>query len=180
MDGSIRIVVGDTGIGIAPEDQEAIFESFRQASATTKGVREGTGLGLAITKRLVEQHGGKIWLESELGKGSRFYITFPAAGADDTDGAEAFAEPARTAPLVLAASPHAAFRDAASRWLERGGFEVAAAASGADALSKARKLRPALILLDIEIEGKSGWETLHDLKNSSETSTIPVIIVSPI
>ena len=51
-------MVGDTGIGIAPEDQEEIFESFRQASATTKGVREGTGLGLAITKRLVEQHGG--------------------------------------------------------------------------------------------------------------------------
>ena len=59
------------------------------------------------------------------------------------------------------------------------GFEIAAAASGADALQKAGKLRPALILLDIEIAGKSGWETLHDLKISSETSTIPVIIVSP-
>ena len=80
--GSIRLLVGDTGIGIAPADQQEIFESFRQASATTKGVREGTGLGLAITKRLVEQHGGKIWVESELGKGSRFYIDLPLAGAE--------------------------------------------------------------------------------------------------
>jgi CheY-like chemotaxis protein/two-component sensor histidine kinase len=178
-DGSVGIVVGDTGIGIATEDQEAIFESFRQASATTKGVREGTGLGLAITKRLVEQHGGKVWLESELGKGSRFYITFPAAGVEDTVAEESFAEPTRTAPVILAASPYAAFRDAAAGWLKHGGFEVAAAASGADALYKAGKLRPALILLDIEIEGKSGWETLHDLQNSSETLNIPVIIISP-
>ncbi len=177
--GSVCIVVGDTGIGIAPEDQEAIFESFRQASATTKGVREGTGLGLAITKRLVEQHGGKVWVESELGKGSRFYVAFPALGSGQRDGTEAFAEPTRTALLALVASPHAAFRDAASGWLKLGGFEFVAAASGADALSKASKLRPALILLDIEIEGKSGWETLHDLKKSPETSTIPVIIVSP-
>ncbi len=73
----IRFVVGDTGMGIAPADQEIIFESFRQASSTTKGVREGTGLGLAITKRLVEQHGGRIWVESELGKGSRFYFQLP-------------------------------------------------------------------------------------------------------
>ena len=58
-DGSVCILVGDTGIGIEPEDQQEIFESFRQVSATTKGVREGTGLGLAITKRLVEHHGGK-------------------------------------------------------------------------------------------------------------------------
>ena len=80
--GLIRLMVGDTGIGIAPADQEEIFESFRQASATTKGVREGTGLGLAITKRLVEHHGGTIWVESELGKGSRFHIAFPMAGAN--------------------------------------------------------------------------------------------------
>jgi PAS domain S-box-containing protein len=179
-DGSIRILVGDTGIGIAPEDQQEIFESFRQASATTKGVREGTGLGLAITKRLVEQHGGKIWVESEIGKGSRFCVTFPITGTESTEGErEASAEPERTAPLVLAASPYAAFRDEASTSLEQGGFEAATAASGADALHKAGKLRPNLILLDIEISGKSGWETLHDLKTSPGTSTIPVIIVSP-
>ena len=178
-EGSIRILVGDTGIGIAPEDQQEIFESFRQASATTKGVREGTGLGLAITKRLVEQHGGSIWVESEIGKGSRFSVTFPILAAKSADpGREAPAEPGRTAPLVLAASPQAAIREEASVWLEHGGFATATAASGADAVQKAAKLHPNLILLDIDISGKSGWETLHDLKMSPETSTIPVILVA--
>ncbi len=178
--GSIRLIVGDTGIGIAPADQQEIFESFRQASATTKGVREGTGLGLAITKRLVEQHGGKIWVESELGKGSRFHIAFPMAGAEAAPAeTEAVSEAERAASLVLTASPHPAFRDEINQSLEQAGFKVAWAASGADVLQKASKLHPNLILLDIEISGKSGWETLHDLKISPETSKIPVIIVSP-
>src|SRR5207253_1205860 len=73
----VRISVTDTGVGIRPEDQQVIFEEFRQASETTRGVKEGTGLGLAITRRLVEQHGGKIWVESELGKGSRFTFNIP-------------------------------------------------------------------------------------------------------
>jgi PAS domain S-box-containing protein len=178
--GSVQILVGDTGIGIAPEDQEEIFESFRQASATTKGVREGTGLGLAITKRLVEQHGGTLRVESEPGKGSRFYVTFPMAGPESPEReTEGTVPTGRIAPLVLVASPHISFREEALQWLAQGGFDASAAASGADAVRKAGKLRPSLILLDIEISGKSGWETLHDLKISPETARIPVIIVSP-
>ena len=79
--GFIEISVADTGVGIAKESQEAVFDKFRQVGATTKGVREGTGLGLAITKELVNQHGGKIWLVSELGKGSCFTFTIPATVA---------------------------------------------------------------------------------------------------
>ena len=78
-DGFVEISVQDTGIGIAAEEHEAIFDKFRQVSATTRGVREGTGLGLAITKELVEQHGGAITLQSEPGKGSRFTFTVPIA-----------------------------------------------------------------------------------------------------
>ncbi len=89
VDGSVCILVGDTGIGIAPEDQQEIFESFRQVSATTKGVREGTGLGLAITKRLVEHHGGRIWVESEPGKGSRFFFTLRLSRPEKEPAAEA-------------------------------------------------------------------------------------------
>ena len=80
--GNLRFCVADTGIGIPAGEQEAIFESFHQVGTTTKGVREGTGLGLAITKRLVEQHGGSIWVESELGKGSRFFFTLPLRPAE--------------------------------------------------------------------------------------------------
>ena len=73
----LSISVIDTGIGISREEQESVFEAFHQLPATTPGVREGTGLGLSITKLLVEQHGGKIWVESEPGKGSRFHFTLP-------------------------------------------------------------------------------------------------------
>lgn len=78
-DGFLEISVTDTGIGIPKEEHQAIFDKFRQVGQTTKGVREGTGLGLAITKELVEQHGGRISVESEPGKGSRFTFTIPAA-----------------------------------------------------------------------------------------------------
>jgi signal transduction histidine kinase len=73
--GDVRVEVRDTGIGIAGEDQERIFEEFRQVGRERS--REGTGLGLTLTKRFVELHGGRIWLESTPGKGSTFAFTLP-------------------------------------------------------------------------------------------------------
>ena len=73
----VAVTVADTGVGIPPEEHASIFDKFYQVGATTKGVREGTGLGLAITKRLVEQHGGSIHVESERNRGSRFTFTIP-------------------------------------------------------------------------------------------------------
>jgi signal transduction histidine kinase len=77
VNGEVRVWVADTGPGLAPEDHERIFEEFQQAEAGVE-LREGTGLGLALSKRLVELHGGRIWVESELGKGSTFVFTLPA------------------------------------------------------------------------------------------------------
>jgi len=76
VDDEVRVSVSDSGPGIAPEDQVRIFEEFQQAAAG-KEQREGTGLGLALSKRLIELHGGRIWVESELGKGSTFVFTLP-------------------------------------------------------------------------------------------------------
>ena len=75
--GVVEISVSDTGIGIAPQDQETIFEEFRQVGTDYAQKREGTGLGLTLTRKFVELHGGKIWVESELGRGSRFIFTLP-------------------------------------------------------------------------------------------------------
>jgi signal transduction histidine kinase len=77
-DGTVEISVSDTGIGIAAEDREAIFEEFRQVGTDYSRKREGTGLGLALTRRFVELHGGRIWVKSEVGEGSTFTFTLPA------------------------------------------------------------------------------------------------------
>jgi two-component system, NtrC family, sensor kinase len=76
-DGSVEISVSDTGVGIAPEDQAKIFEEFRQVGSDYAHKVEGTGLGLTLAKKFVELHGGKIWVESEVGKGSIFSFTLP-------------------------------------------------------------------------------------------------------
>lgn len=79
-EGSVLLCVQDTGIGIAPEDHAAVFEKFKQVGRS-KQEQQGTGLGLAITKKLVELHGGNIWVESEYGKGAKFCFTLPAGNA---------------------------------------------------------------------------------------------------
>jgi signal transduction histidine kinase len=76
-DSAVITSVTDTGIGIACEDQEVIFEEFRQVGSNYAQKREGTGLGLSLTRKFVEMHGGKIWVESELGNGSTFTFTLP-------------------------------------------------------------------------------------------------------
>jgi two-component system, NtrC family, sensor kinase len=76
VDGSVEVSVSDTGVGIAPEDQEAIFEEFRQVGTASKKV-EGTGLGLALSRKFIELHGGRIWVESQVGVGSTFTFTIP-------------------------------------------------------------------------------------------------------
>jgi PAS domain S-box-containing protein len=175
VEGSVCIVVGDTGIGIASEDQQPIFESFRQASATTKGVREGTGLGLAITKRLVEHHGGKIWVESEPGKGSRFFFTLRLSEPEEDPASMGVRS---LSPLLLVASHLTSWREEILQQLQQEGFRVEMAASGADAIHKTKDLRPDLVVLDLELLGRSGWETLHELKTSPDSRAIPVIIAS--
>jgi signal transduction histidine kinase len=76
QDGAAEIAVADTGVGIAPEDQDAVFEEFRQVGTADKKV-EGTGLGLALSRKFIELHGGRIWVQSELGRGSTFSFTLP-------------------------------------------------------------------------------------------------------
>ena len=76
-DGQVRVAVQDTGIGIAADDQERIFEEFQQATHQTEKSREGTGLGLSLSKRMVELHGGTISVESAPGKGSTFTVALP-------------------------------------------------------------------------------------------------------
>jgi signal transduction histidine kinase len=76
VDGFVEVSVSDTGVGIAPEDQEAVFEEFRQVGASDKKA-EGTGLGLTLCRKLIALHGGRIWVKSQVGQGSTFTFTIP-------------------------------------------------------------------------------------------------------
>ena len=88
LNGSVQISVSDTGIGIAPEDQARIFEEFRQVGGDHVHKSEGTGLGLTLAKKFVELHGGTIWVESEVGKGSTFTFTLPQKQATTAHSAD--------------------------------------------------------------------------------------------
>lgn len=180
----VGISVTDTGIGIRAEDQAIIFEEFRQVGGNTDATSEGTGLGLAITKRLVEQQGGRISVESEPRKGSRFTFTLPAVSetseihlAQEPANASLAAVAGRAKPLVLIVDDEVPARELLASYLEPE-YQIAMAGSGAEALTKARQLRPDAITLDVLMPGGSGFETLIALRKALETANIPIIIVS--
>jgi signal transduction histidine kinase len=87
-DGNFLVAVADTGLGIAPEDRERVFGEFQQVDSSSTRKKGGTGLGLAIARRIVELHGGRIWVESTLGEGSTFYFTVPQRAASPVERAE--------------------------------------------------------------------------------------------
>lgn len=180
----ITLSVTDTGIGIRPEDQGLIFEEFRQVDG--EGAHEGTGLGLAITKRLVEHQDGKIWVESEFGKGSQFSFTLPAGSADklratvasNSNSVVALDDAGGYKPLILVVDDEAPSRELLASYLEPEGYRIAMASSAAEALTQAEQVRPDAITLDILMPGANGFEILMSLKTSPQTSRIPIIIVS--
>ena len=86
-DGVAEVSVADTGVGIAPEDQEAVFEEFRQVGTADKKA-EGTGLGLALSRKFIELHGGRIWVKSQLGAGSTFSFALPLSPLSAIDATE--------------------------------------------------------------------------------------------
>ena len=178
----VRFSVTDTGVGIRPEDHEAIFEEFRQVGQTTGGVTEGTGLGLAICKRLVGQQGGTIWVESEIGKGSRFSFTLPEGHlmpkvCDAASGVFPIGS-VRAQPLILVADDEPVSRELLVSHLSGENFQTEIAISGDEALAKALQLQPDAITLDMLMPGKDGWMILSELKANLATARIPVVVVS--
>ena len=163
--GMLQISVKDTGIGIAKENQEKIFVEFYQVDSSYSKKYKGTGLGLPLTKKLVELHGGRIWIESELGKGSTFSFTIPQR-----------LEQGEQTILVVEDEKQA--RELLTVYLEGAGYQVVCASDGLEAIEKAKELKPSIITLDIILPKKNGLEVLRELKTLPETKEIPIIIIS--
>ena len=178
--GNAQFVVADTGIGIHRDHLSLIFDEFRQVGTDSKQSQEGTGLGLAITKRLVDQQGGNIEVESELGVGTRFIVNLPKGeGAVADEPIESMDDDLSSSkPLILVVDDDHAARELMVNYLTPEGYRTALAQNGPEAVEMARTLQPHAITLDILMPSGSGWEILYTLRNDPATSRIPIIVVS--
>jgi len=187
VDGMVEISVTDTGIGISAEDQKKIFTEFQQLESAHTRKYEGTGVGLALSRKLVEMHGGRIWVESELGKGSKFTFSLPMTPgrrrlSDWRQGAvpQPLIEPETVPgqPLVLVVEDDPQTSELLGLWLNEASYRVARAYEGEQALKLAKELKPYVITLDILLPKIDGWQVLQELKADPETRDIPVIVIS--
>ena len=177
----IEFAVADTGIGLAPEQQGRLFQSFTQADPATSRKYGGTGLGLVISRRFAQIMGGDIQVRSELGRGSVFTVRLPRVSgrAGPVAGHDAAPAPApASSPFVLVVDDEQATRELIARGLQKEGFRVLAAATGEEALRLAREKRPDAISLDVLMPGMDGWTVLRSLKADPITASIPVVMVS--
>jgi signal transduction histidine kinase/ActR/RegA family two-component response regulator len=184
------VSVADTGIGISAEQLDRLFAEFTQADASTTRKYGGTGLGLALSRRLCRMLGGDITVESRFGSGSAFTIRVPMHIPDVLPAVEprkeltwnslpslplAIAEPAG-AGTVLVIDDDPAIRDLLQRCLADAGLSVFTAANGEEGVLLAQALQPDLIILDVILPDRDGWEVLGALKADPELVDIPVIM----
>jgi signal transduction histidine kinase/DNA-binding response OmpR family regulator len=176
-EGKLVVSVSDDGPGVVPQDRGRIFESFQQGGRGTSK-EEGTGLGLSLSKRIVELHGGQIWLDSEMGAGSTFSFCIPFTVTEmDADGLQELEEvPSR--PLVVIVEDDPRSLDLLGLYVKSTGVDFASARDGRHGLELVRRMRPVAVVLDIRLPILDGWDLLALLKADPATAPIPVVVVS--
>jgi len=176
------IAVHDTGIGMKPEDLPKLFREFEQIDGSYTRRYQGTGLGLALCRRFVEMHGGRIWAESQFGKGSTFTFSIPR---ELRPAGEPSAPPVALAPvdtmdlplaLVVEDDPSSSQRLTAE--IQGVGFRVAHAADGEEAVRKAMEILPDLLVMETVLPARDGWQVLQELRERAATADVPVLICS--
>ena len=185
-DQDLVVEVVDTGPGVTAEDRQRIFDAFQQGARLPRQT-EGTGLGLTLSKRILELHGGRIWVDSEAGQGSTFGFALPAGSgelalasvpqAGQASGLPTAVTPSPGPTVVVVEDDRRSF-DLLRVYLEAAGARVISARDGEEGLDTVRSLNPAGVVLDILLPGIDGWEVLARLKADPGTAAIPVIVVS--
>ena len=185
QNGDMLFEVKDRGRGIPADKLTVIFERFQQVDASDRREKGGTGLGLAICRSIVEQHGGRIWVESVLGQGSSFYFTLPVMEEEVVPVIPAEEEVVPVIPAeapgartVLVCDDDASILAVVQELLQQRGYRVVAVGSGPEAVKQAVAQLPGAILLDLLMPEMNGWETMTALRKRPETCEIPIIILS--
>jgi signal transduction histidine kinase/ActR/RegA family two-component response regulator len=185
---TVSVSITDTGIGISPEQEKLLFNSFQQAEAGTSRKFGGTGLGLAISKRIVELMGGRIELESQIGKGSTFSFTFKAARGQDNDSAspESGEHPDFTGVFkgykILLAEDVEINREIVAAIIEPALLEMDCAENGIQAVSMFKNSPDDydLILMDVQMPGMDGFEATRKIREMEfeKAKTVPIIAMT--
>ncbi|MFH1414967.1 MAG: ATP-binding protein [Elusimicrobiota bacterium] len=180
----IEVGVCDSGIGIPADKVETVFEKFRQVKENQDktGDIRGTGLGLAIVKGIIEAHGEKIWVESELDIGSSFIFTLSrkknGSVSDECDSpADLIGEPVIN-KNILVIDDEEKLTAILKGFLTEGGSRVACIHSGREGLELAKETRPDMIILDLMMPGMDGFEVIRELKKNKATMNIPIIVLT--
>ncbi|MGC9356405.1 MAG: GAF domain-containing protein [Anaerolineae bacterium] len=175
QDGEILIAVEDTGIGIPVEKYDEVFQEFRQVDSSSTRRYGGTGLGLPVSKKFVEAHGGRIWFESEVGKGTIFYISLPLDGpsAEKPEG-----EVQGEGKLILTVDDDEGVITLFRRYLEQQGYRVVGLTRGERVVDEVKRLQPYAVTLDILLPDANGWQIIQNLRSDPETQNVPIVVCS--
>jgi PAS domain S-box-containing protein len=190
--GYVFLSVVDTGIGIHPQNIDKLFQEFVQIDSNLNRRYGGTGLGLSLVRRLTELHGGTVTVDSEIGEGSRFTVRLPYGHCSlETLPTTAKPEAGNTVWLrsqqvvstpnnrqVLLVEDSTPAADHLTRYLQEMELQVHRLSGNEDVLQVVLQVQPSLIVLDIQLPQRSGWEILQQLKDSDKTQKIPVLVVS--
>jgi signal transduction histidine kinase len=179
----LTVSVHDTGIGIKPEDLPKLFREFEQIDGSYTRRYQGTGLGLALCRRFVQMHGGRIWAESQYGKGSTFTFTIPrdprpAAVAEAAVDETAQGPETMELPLALVVEDDPASSQRMTAEIQGVGFRVAHATDGDQAVRKAMEILPDLVVMETVLPAKDGWQVLQELRARAATADVPVLVCS--
>lgn len=181
----LRLTVSDTGIGIAPEDMAKLFKPFVQIDSTLNRQYGGTGLGLALVQRIVDLHGGQVHVTSTLASGSHFSVDLPGVQATTSPGLRPNGgdRPRRLlvtgeVPLILLAEDNEANISTISSYLGAKGYRLEVAKTGRAAVEMAQRLRPAIILMDLQMPDMDGLEATRLIRADPDLSSTLIVALT--